>query len=278
MNTKRYNLSLNNKLTKGICGTNFFKDSDGDGVYNILDCRPFNPRMQHSRPNFVNRQRIKNAPVRVVLEDGERVHVLSKKARREEPETVKRFLKAVKEQPEVLGEIERNPNAAVNLTPDDEVASGQARMGRKKGEKHTIFVFNPKYYEEEKKRKNINRVKKALRERGMSEKQINDHVYHRLENLKYTPTTQRYAETIRHELEHTKQYEKAKRLKKTNKSAYTRYVKGFTGPYSERKREREAFDSQEKMINKRERLTYGARKYATKQFIRTMDNNTNNLY
>jgi len=230
-------------------GLGHFRDTDGDGRINILDCRPLNPKLQHARPNWATRQRLKKLPVYVVLESGERVHILSKKAKKEEPEQVEQFLRGIKKQPETLGEIERS-SADVLVDPDEMITEKQIKRGTsyRGGKTHpdTIDVYG----------KQTTKRKEDTR----------DHP-----SIKNLPEDERTASTIRHELEHVKQYKKERKLKKENPQAYARYMKGWQGEYEQQKREREAREAERKMISKRSRKTYGARKYATRQFVRTIE-------
>jgi len=266
-------ISLSNHINKHGLGN--FKDFDKDGRINILDCRPHNPHLQHAKPNFMTRQRLKKLPIYVVLEDGSKVHVMSKKARKEEPETVKQFLQAVKKHPESLGEMERQQPTVINLDVEPGASLGEIYKEdvTKEGNKRTAFIHGQKKPAEgeELKEHIVNRLKK----KGFSEKEAEAY-YKKNKTVFNLPEDELMASTIRHEMEHAKQFEKEKELKEKahlpgGLTRLHKYMEGWQGDYYKQKREKEAREASKKMIDKRRRKTYGARKYATRNFVRTVD-------
>lgn len=150
------------------------KDSDNDGVYDVFDCDPHNPRRHGIQPSQTMKKRLSELPIffvstkrqegtvggrpitlytlekeRVTMKrEGSQVEVV-KRVPKKVYEAQRRFLSAVKKRPEIVGEIEKTrPSKVVVTTFRTEEEAGYAvpeeeRTGRiigRKGEQHGIVV------------------------------------------------------------------------------------------------------------------------------------------
>jgi hypothetical protein len=119
-------------------------DLDRDGVPDLFDCDPLDPKKQHIRPSRVMRERLEQLPIyftgsrleegvqspRYYTIKGEKVvggeKVKAKKIPKDVQKARIRFLSAVKKRPEVVGEIERKkPGAVVITTKESQIDPGQ---------------------------------------------------------------------------------------------------------------------------------------------------------
>lgn len=84
-------------------------DTDKDGVPDYKDCRPFNPLLQHVKPNILMAKRINALPLYVSSKaHSKEYHVLSRKAKTV-PKARIELLSTLKEYPSLIGDIERAP-------------------------------------------------------------------------------------------------------------------------------------------------------------------------
>lgn len=149
------------------------KDSDNDGVYDVFDCDPHNPRRHGIQPSQTMKKRLSELPIffistkrqgetggrpsvlytlekeRVTTKEGEAQIEVVKRVPKKVYEAQRRFLSAVKKRPEIVREIERaRPSKVIVTTIHTKEESGHAtpeeeRTGRimgRKGEQHMIVV------------------------------------------------------------------------------------------------------------------------------------------
>jgi len=116
---KMKKLKVNPVKTFGInsAKVHFNLDTDKDGVLDHKDCRPFNKKLQHVRPNRQMRKEIKSLPIYVspkpsygfgYTDQQARHHILSKEAKREAPKLTQTVLSTIKKYPNIIGEIKRS--------------------------------------------------------------------------------------------------------------------------------------------------------------------------
>lgn len=292
-------------ITKGINGTNFFRDTDKDGVINIFDCRPKNPKMQDVEPNQAMAEEIKNLPIYVTeepyevkTEDDEeelkkkRYHILSKEAKQKAPTARKRLLSIIKKNPGVVGEVKRSNVGELTYTTQPSKEKGLMGIAQAerylpeeltdedvKKPKHRAVVYGgaTKLKEKELKKGKENMIRIATQhylDKGYSLQQSEILAKQDIDRVGYKIAYSR-SDTIGHELEHVKQFNKVVELyHKKGVEPARRYAKRLRkGEYKNRLEERQARQAGKKLVGKRFRTTYGAQKYATKQLSRIVDRN-----
>ena len=121
---------------------NILKDSDKDGVPNIFDCRPYNPKMQDIKPNISMRKELKKLPIFFTGgkaspgKTGKLYPYEAKKMSKGAYKAKRRFLSTVKKRPEVVGEIKRKkPKAVIVTTKGVESEGYGAAYQTEKGKK-----------------------------------------------------------------------------------------------------------------------------------------------
>ena len=274
------------QINFGFNNMGIFRDSDRDGVIDVLDCRPHNPKRQHIRPSHAMRERLKELPVYVTTEEEEdeeatQFHIMSKKARKKAPKVRRRILSAIKKHPQIVGDIEKTKPRRViyHSAPDeDETLAGTAfqehketmEEREKKGKKtaHVIIVYPPE--DTRKKRKIKRRIKEAIKKEGATEEQAEKYAMGRIKTMK--SESDQLAVATAHELRHVRQYRKEREIaQKVSPKAAERYSeRRKRGSYVERVEERQAREAGRKSISKRERVGYGTRKHFTRQLTRTL--------
>jgi len=83
-----------------------FGDFDKDGVPNIFDCEPANPKKHGVEPSETTWERLKALPIYVEDTAGKKVHVSDERSRSVAPVARKRFLSLLHKNPEILNELE----------------------------------------------------------------------------------------------------------------------------------------------------------------------------
>ena len=111
-------LKPNKKLTKPLFKDFIIKDTDGDKVYDVFDCRPFDPRFHSITPSKTMQERLKKLPILFsVTVKGNKYYRLEDKNVPKEIEILRqRFLSMIKKRPDVVGEIERKRPRAIIFT------------------------------------------------------------------------------------------------------------------------------------------------------------------
>lgn len=277
------------KIDFGFNSIGIFRDTDRDGVIDILDCRPRDPRKQHIRPSHAMRERLKKLPIYVGTEEEEeeeylkepQFHIMSKKAKKKAPKVRERVLSALKKHPQIVGDIERTkPRRVVyhSIPDEDDGRAGVAlqEVGKdveereRKGEKtfHAIVVYPPSGPREKEKIKRI--IKEGARKQGVTEERAERYAAKRIETM--GSEAKQIATTTAHELRHVRQFKKEREIAKTvSPEAAKRYrARQEKGSYVERVKERQARESGRKSISKRERAGYGTKKHFTRQLTRTL--------
>jgi len=233
---------------------NPFKDTDKDGVINLLDCQPRNPKRDGIKMNREMMKRLQRLPIYVTDKPavlGEKrvrkssvTHVTAKKPASKKAQI--RFYSTIKKYPSLVGDIERTKPRSVLITtaPHYEYSASGKTQYTTHGEqmdKHIIvrmpdIPYNIRRHkdtkEEYKKRYGKDLPKKHTWGRG---------------------TRTDSAETAYHELKHVKQlnYPREK-YKKMEKGRYERQeIEKEADRYAKRKISEEERRPREKTISKR---------------------------
>lgn len=128
----------------------FNLDTDRDKVLDHKDCRPFNPKKQHTRPSKTMRKRLDNIELYVTDkpliedEDIEPYHILE--AKKHAPKAQRELYATIKRYPSVVGEMERQQ-------PKDVVYSSVP--GGSFAQDESIFVRAPQTIKKTKKQRKI---------------------------------------------------------------------------------------------------------------------------
>ena len=221
-----------------------YNDDDHDGVANIFDCQPRNPKKQGVEPNIMQRKRLERLPIFVTDrpvgfgKTTEKIyHITSKEAKKKAPKARKRALSAIKKVPELVHEIETARPTVITFSSKKSPPESE---GEPEGE--FLGYATPTF-------KRIRASKKVIGEHGL--KKVPKSGAGRV--IIYASPTEkrrRYREEERgetihatiHELHHVKQYKRYK----TKELAAKR-----KGEYSVRPLEREAERSVSKLLKKR---------------------------
>ena len=203
-------------------------DFDGDSVLNWKDCQPLNPRKQDVEPNILMRKRIEKLPIYVTdepISSTERLsvkalHISDVRARKYAPIARKRILSILKRYPDLITQIERKRPRAVLITskPDPEGEDFGVAYPEDRG-KGVIVI----YALSEEFRKGL---KKAGKKMGV-----------RRGDVAFS------GGTLRHELEHIKQFRKVRR----GEASASKLAKG---EYEERPEEKQA-DRAERRLHRK---------------------------
>lgn len=121
-------------LDKNIKKNRYFVDTDGDGFINMIDCRPYNPRMQDIKPNIQMRKRLKKLPIFFMEKIGvkedpavtvlttDRAYSYEEATKKDAPKKVKssrrHFESVVKKRPDTVGTMEKTRASAVVFTDE----------------------------------------------------------------------------------------------------------------------------------------------------------------
>ena len=220
-----------------------FSDIDRDGVPNVLDCQPLNPKKHGVEPNILMRQRLEKLPIYVtnqkipygdetedvlyeMIDRGEIYPLFSEKARRLAPKARKTALSVLKTAPDLISIIKRKRPKYIIFTSQaypEGVVYG--------GEEITVGGFAVRIFG-----------------RAVILYQMPSSWYKKFEHYKKEgvrkPVSLRTAATLRHELEHVGQFREEKKIgKRVTK-------KMFSGPYEEQRGERQAYRAEKKFIKK----------------------------
>ena len=293
------------QINFGFNSMGIFRDSDRDGVIDVLDCRPHNPRKQHIRPSHAVRERLKDIPVYVTdetvseEEEDEEIEkksyqITSKEAKKKAPKARKRFLSIIKKHPSTVGDIERTKVRRVVVSskahpkvpgsgfiqPDPIPMKGKIAPEKRA---HKVFIWAG-IPDEEKIERRVEEavkrgkdpkeamrgeVKKYLMKYKMSEEEAEKQARQRIHGKKPPFYTQRsrekFAEATAHELEHVKQYRRW-----AGKPKLAERMMGREKTYEEKPFEKQARRAGSKALSKRERAGYGTKKHFTRQLTRTL--------
>ena len=209
---------------------NIAQDSDRDGFWNLLDCKPYDKYRQDRRPNMLMEKRISALPIFFTsgtAENFERMHIYhykSKKMSKGASEAKMRFESTVKRRPEVIGEIERKKPQYIIVT--NKGAESLDELGS----------YHPAY--------DTVVLRASTGQRGWK---YDKRAKHEL------------AGTAVHELEHVRQqrtYDKRPKIEK----------KMTKGRYENRREEVLAGEAEHKAHRKHFRPTYGAQKHFWHRF------------
>ena len=208
----------------------FYKDIDNDGVPDWKDCRPFNPRLQHVKPNLDMQERLKNLPIFFTTGEGNIQQLLnSRKLYRLEDRNVpsdieilrQRFYSMIKKRPDVIGEIERSRPRAIVFTKRG-IQTTQS-MG-------ITYPTEKEMAVEEGKAPGSGLVVSRITSQGRGKNYTKDDIYES-------------GSTVIHELEHVKQQRKWRGKPKLQ-------ARMSKGKYDKRREEQLAYKAEEKAMDK----------------------------
>ena len=213
----------------------FATDIDRDGVPNKKDCRPLNPRKQDVEPNQYMAQKMRYLPIYVTdkfidddfMEDlfsgNERIyHFMSNDAQRFAPKARKYALSILKKYPELITEIKRKAPHAILISSKPSLDNDwgyTTTIGRNR----YVVVYAPTVVE-----------RYALKEEGK-------------EYGIRKPVAGAMGTTVRHELEHVKQYREAKLGVRGRRRTEQKL---FKGEYEDRPGEKEARRAESRFVKK----------------------------
>jgi hypothetical protein len=243
-------------------------DTDGDGVPDYKDCRPFDRTKQHLRPSKTTMQRLES--LEFEIKDREGANILSKEAH---PYDKRLFLRMIKRHPSVVGHLERSTHMLdfeFNRYPVH-TKGGDNEYGLTS----TQFSFKPyvqvncpiprketnaeleelvQLQTDEEMKSVIGMYPKRFETPGSKDeyrKKIEEHVRHNLYLHPYYKLSKKrgsrklarsQAEIAHHELTHVNQFQR---------NMYDMMQRENLGsPYLERKHEQEAYESAEKYMQK----------------------------
>ena len=214
-------------------------DVDGDGVPNWFDCRPYDARFQHVRPNKTMEARLRKLPIYFTTSRGtfyEIIHshtfytLQDKQVPRDVEILRQRFYSMIKKRPDVVGEIERTKPYAIFFTKRGFEPIHEAGYSERTINQEPLAPTEDKVPG-----KHLAVIRLTSFGRG--------HAYRR-------DSLEEGAGTTHHELEHIKQYERWKNKPQLQKRM-------SKGGYTKRKEEQLACQAEEKAFNKR----YSRRSY-----------------
>lgn len=84
-----------------------YTDTDKDGVLDFKDCRPFNPLLQHVKPNKLMSEDIKKLPIYVEDKSGYSYPLFSKDAEKYAPRARVELLSSIKKNPWLIKDIRK---------------------------------------------------------------------------------------------------------------------------------------------------------------------------
>lgn len=186
----------------------FNLDSDRDGVKDRRDCRPFNPRLQHVRPNIQMRKEIEDLPIYVEGPNSAEYHVLSKEARKRNPVGVTKTLSVIKKYPSIIGEVRRTSPRRITFE-DDNIPSAYGYME----DDATVKVSHHSVYDDSTKREVAERYVEGRKDvlpsrtfRVLSKKVERDSFYDDPLKERRKRLPRATAWTTLHELQHVRQF------------------------------------------------------------------------
>lgn len=91
-------------------------DTDGDGVVDSKDCRPFDPKRQDIVPNEEMQKELKNLPIYVTDTPGKEYQIMSKEAKTKALVARTEFLSAIHKYPYILSDIRKSGKKYVHCS------------------------------------------------------------------------------------------------------------------------------------------------------------------
>lgn len=214
-----------------------FGDFDRDGVSNISDCAPFDPKRHGIEPSETTWKRLEALPIfvtdKAVSVEKRKFPEMIRLMKGAEPNgnvARQRFLSIIKHYPAIVGEMEKQKPVQVLITSVGEyrkkmLIGGVAYRMQKKGVFNGIIVMSP--------REGIIVIRLPSKYRAKKPW------------TKFTPEVRKFhAETLFHELAHLGQHRKWGGGKLERRM--------FAGRYAQRRGEREAREFAKKKIKERE--------------------------
>lgn len=205
-----------------------YKDSDRDGIIDIIDCRPYNKRKQDVTPNVMQMQRIKKMPIylsRTEPTSKSRSYVHLSEAPKSELR--QRVYSTFKKYPQLYGQIEKEKPALVVFTTKRKYLGKKKQLEQmghtrsREGEGSAVVVRTP----------SIEYAKKKESKYGRYEMMSS-------------------ARTTTHELKHVEQHKKIFE-KPTYEGQKTEKKRWFGGRYAKQKGEIESKTEEAKLTRSR---------------------------
>ena len=228
-------------------------DFDKDGVPNYKDCEPFNPKKHGVEPNILMKKRIEKLRIFVtdksidpksgstdvteIIQQGWDYSLFSKEAKRYAPKTRKIVLSILKKYPDLITEIERKRARRIIFTSQTApklLETSHPAYGRVYGLACREFGSSVVIYAIP------SQAEKFFKKHGTP---IGRYADEGIKTKKAPILAQ--ASTLRHELEHIKQFRTEKKKRGGKESR-----KLFAGKYEKQTGERQAFKAQERFVKK----------------------------
>ena len=239
------------KQVKGI--GKGISDFDKDGVPNYRDCEPLNPKKHGVEPNILMKKRIEKLPIYVtdmpidpkdassdvteIIQQGWNYPLFSKEAKKHAPKTRKSVLSILKNFPNLISEIKKKgpkqiiftSQTAPKLVNLPHPAAGRVYGLACRELGHIAVVYA-----------NPSQAAKYFKKHGAS---TSSYIGEEIKAKKAPILSQ--AGTLRHELEHIKQFKKEEKKKQTKETR-----KMFKGEYEKQIGEKQAYRAQKKFVKK----------------------------
>jgi len=236
MKRLRLSRSVRRRKVERLVKQNPYGDYDHDGVPNISDCQPLNPKRHGIEPNQVTWDRLKKLPIFIQRSGApiaSKLHISDSRLKEYAPVERTRFLSIIKHYPEIIGEIEHHSHLEqIIFSGDIFLTNRQKALGIAPSKVKTFMIGGTGGVDYDPKGSIIG---VSLRGRPLKRKP---------ENVWRVKTRKREAEAVFHELRHAGQV--------VTHGAHKTEMMAHKGIYRQRPMEKQAFAYGEMKISKRD--------------------------